>query len=110
MRSAANALWQLEAGSDVYFNCPQMHGSAVWLLCCQHDAPIDARVCLAVQSTPSVASGMIGNQRLEHFGEPRRKPLGSDALGSDAGALPYQEDFVGETLGIGQPGIAAQAN
>ena len=53
---------------------------------------------------------MIGNQRLEHFGEPRGEPLGSDTLGSDAGALPYQENFVGETLGIGQPGIAAQAN
>ncbi len=64
----------------------------------------------AVQITLSVASGMIGDQRLEHFGEPRGEPLGSDTLGSDAGAFPYQEDFVGETLGIGQPGIAAQAN
>jgi hypothetical protein len=65
---------------------------------------------LALQFTPFVPSGMIGNQRFEHFGEPRGEPLGSDTLGSDAGALPYQEDFVGETLGVGQPGIAAQAN
>ena len=55
------------------------------------------------------ASGMIGNQRLEHPGEPRGKPFGSDTLGGDAGALAYQENFVGETLGIGEPGITAQA-
>jgi hypothetical protein len=54
----------------------------------------------AVHFNLSVASGMIRNQRLKRFGEPRGEPLGSDALGSDAGALPYQEDFVGETLGI----------
>ena len=53
---------------------------------------------------------MIGNQRLEHSSEPRGKPFGSDTLGGDAGAFAYQEDFVSETLGIGEPGIAAQAN
>ena len=53
---------------------------------------------------------MIGNQRLEHSGEPRGKSFGSDTLGGNAGALAQQEHFVGETLGIGEPGIAAQAN
>jgi hypothetical protein len=33
------------------------------------------------------ASGMIGNQRLEHSAEPRRKSFGSDTLGGNAGAL-----------------------
>ena len=110
MRSAANALWQIEAGSDVYFDVRrcmvQLFGS-----CAANMTPLSMpRACLAVRSTPFAASGMIGNQRLEHFGEPRRKPLGSDALGSDAGALPDQENLIGETLRIGQPGIAAQAN
>ena len=31
-------------------------------------------------------------------------------MGGDTGAFAYQEDFVGETLGIGELGIAAQAN
>jgi hypothetical protein len=53
---------------------------------------------------------MIGNQRLEHSGEPRGKSFGSDTLGGNAGALAQQEHFVGETLGIGELGIAAQAN
>jgi len=41
----------------------------------------------AVNFTPLVASGMIGNQRLEHSGEPRGKSFGSDTLGGNAGAL-----------------------
>ena len=53
---------------------------------------------------------MIGDQRLEHSRESRGKPFGSDTLGRDAGAFAYQEDFVRETLGISEPGIAAQAN
>jgi hypothetical protein len=42
---------------------------------------------LAVQFTLLAASGMIGNQRLEHSGEPRGKSFGSDTLGGNAGAL-----------------------
>ena len=53
---------------------------------------------------------MIGNQRLEHSGEPRGRSFGSDTLGGNAGALAQQENLVGETLGIGELGIAAQAN
>jgi hypothetical protein len=34
-----------------------------------------------------VASGIIGDQRLEHYGEPRGKSFGPDALGGNAGAL-----------------------
>jgi hypothetical protein len=64
----------------------------------------------AVQFTLLAASGMIGNQRLEHSGEPRGKSFGSDTLGGNAGALAQQEHFVGETLGIGELGIATQAN
>src|ERR1700730_3018836 len=64
----------------------------------------------AVHFTLLAASGMIGNQRLEHSGEPQGKSFGSDTLGGNAGALAQQEDFVGETLGIGELGIAAQAN
>ena len=41
------------------------------------------------------------------LGDPRGKPFGSDTLGCEAGALAYQEDFVSETLGIGESGIAA---
>jgi hypothetical protein len=41
----------------------------------------------AVQFALLAASGMIGNQRLEHSGEPRRKSFGSDTLGGNAGAL-----------------------
>ena len=41
----------------------------------------------AVNFTPLVASGMIGNQRLEHSGEPRGKSFGSDTLSGNAGAL-----------------------
>ena len=41
----------------------------------------------AVQLTLLVASGMIGDQRLEHSGEPRGKSFGPDALGGNAGAL-----------------------
>jgi hypothetical protein len=48
---------------------------------------------------------MIGDQRLDHSHEARGKSFRSDALGGDASALAYQEDFVGETLGIGKPGI-----
>lgn len=29
-------------------------------------------------------------------------------MGCDGGAFVYQEDFVGETLGVGEPGITAQ--
>jgi hypothetical protein len=54
--------------------------------------------------------GVIGNQSLDHFSEPRGKPFGSDTLGRDASALAYQEDLVSETLGVGESGIAAQAN
>src|SRR5271155_1642976 len=53
---------------------------------------------------------MIGNQRLEHSGEPRGRSFGSDTLGGYAGALAQQENLVGETLGIGELSIAAQAN
>jgi hypothetical protein len=42
---------------------------------------------LAVQFTLLAASGMIGNQRLEHSAEPRGKSFGSDTLGGNAGAL-----------------------
>ena len=41
----------------------------------------------AVHFTLLAASGMIGNQRLEHSGEPRGKSFGSDTLGGNAGAL-----------------------
>src|SRR6266403_3335148 len=41
----------------------------------------------AVHFTLFAASGMIGNQRLEHSGEPRGKSFGSDTLGGNAGAL-----------------------
>ena len=41
----------------------------------------------AVQFTLLAASGMIGNQRLQHFGEPRGKSFRSDTLGGNAGAL-----------------------
>ena len=58
----------------------------------------------------SAASGTIGNQRLEHPGEARGKSFGSDALRGDAGTLDYQENFVRESLGFGEPGITAQAN
>jgi hypothetical protein len=61
----------------------------------------------AVQFALLAASDMFANERLEHFREPRGKPLGSDTLGCDAGALECQEDFVGETLRIGEPRIAA---
>jgi hypothetical protein len=40
-----------------------------------------------VQFTLLGASGMIGNQRLEHPGEPRGKSFGPDTLGGNAGAL-----------------------
>ena len=40
-----------------------------------------------VQFTLLAASGMIGNQRLEHSGEPRGKSFRPDTLGGDAGAL-----------------------
>src|SRR5258708_7359390 len=53
---------------------------------------------------------MIANQRLEHSCKPHGKPLGSDTLRCDAGPLTKQEDFVGESLGIGELGSAAQAN
>src|SRR6202044_181188 len=56
------------------------------------------------------APGMIGDQRLEHATEPRGKPFGSDTLGRDASAFAYQKDFISETLGISELGIAAQAN
>jgi hypothetical protein len=103
MRSAANALMSY---FDVRRCMAQLFGP-----CSANIPPLSTGASdAAVQFTLPIASGMIGNQRLEHFGEPRGEPLGSDTLGSDAGALPYQEDFVGETLGIGQPGIAAQAN
>src|SRR6266436_6013618 len=49
----------------------------------------------AVQFTLLAASGMIGNQRLEHSGEPRGKSFRSDTLGGNAGALAQQEHFVG---------------
>jgi hypothetical protein len=55
---------------------------------------------LAVQFTLLAASGMIGNQRLEHSSEPRGKSFGSDTLGGNAGALAQQEHFVGETLAV----------
>ena len=64
----------------------------------------------AVQFILFAASGVFADQRLKHPREPRGKPFGSDTLGRDASALAYQENFVGETLGIGEPGIAAQAN
>ena len=41
----------------------------------------------AVHFTLLAASGMIGNQRLEHSGEPQGKSFGSDTLGGNAGAL-----------------------
>jgi hypothetical protein len=41
----------------------------------------------AVQFTRLAASGMIGNQRLEHSGEPRGRSFGSDTLGGNPGAL-----------------------
>jgi hypothetical protein len=41
----------------------------------------------AVQFTRLVASGMIGDQRLEHSGELRGKSFGPDALGGNASAL-----------------------
>jgi hypothetical protein len=41
----------------------------------------------AMHFTLLAASGMIGNQRLEHSGEPRGKSFGSDTLGGNAGAL-----------------------
>ena len=41
----------------------------------------------AVQFTLLAASGMIGNQRLEHSGEPRGRSFGSDTLGGNPGAL-----------------------
>jgi hypothetical protein len=41
----------------------------------------------AVHFTLLAASGMIGNQRLEHSAEPRGKSFGSDTLGGNAGAL-----------------------
>jgi len=53
---------------------------------------------------------MIGNQRLDHFSESRGKSFRSDTLGGNAGTLVYQEDFIGEALGIRQPGLTAQAN
>jgi hypothetical protein len=40
-----------------------------------------------VRFTLLAASGMIGNQRLEHSGEPRGKSFRSDTLGGNAGAL-----------------------
>jgi len=64
----------------------------------------------AVQPVLFAASGVIANQRLEHSCKPHGKPFGSDTLRGDAGALTEQEDFVGETLGIGELGIPAQAN
>ena len=41
----------------------------------------------AAHFTLLAASGMIGNQRLEHSAEPRGKSFGSDTLGGNAGAL-----------------------
>jgi hypothetical protein len=35
----------------------------------------------------TLLAAMIGNQRLEHSGEPRGKSFGSDTLGGNAGAL-----------------------
>src|SRR3984893_17706309 len=109
MRSAANALWQIKAGSDVYFDVRRCMAQPFGP-CSANVTPLLMPAQAWRNSLRFVGSGMIGNQRLEHFGEPRGEPLGSDTLGSDAGALPDQEDLVGETLGIGQPGIAAQAN
>jgi hypothetical protein len=64
----------------------------------------------AVQFILFAASGVFADQRLKHPREPRGKPFGSDNLGRDASALAYQENFVGDTLGIDEPSIAAQAN
>jgi hypothetical protein len=44
----------------------------------------------------------VGNQRLKHSSEPRRMPFGSDALGSDASALTYQDlSMLGLVMAIG---------
>jgi hypothetical protein len=48
--------------------------------------PTAARASV-VQFIVLAASGMIGNQRLEHSGEPRGKSFGSDTLGGNPGAL-----------------------
>jgi hypothetical protein len=45
------------------------------------------RAWSVVRFTLLAASGMIGNQRLQHFGEPRGKSFRSDTLGGNAGAL-----------------------
>jgi len=69
-----------------------------------------AALASAAQHILFAASGMIANQRLEHSCKPHGKSLGPDTLRRDAGALTEQEDFVGESLGIGELGSAAQAN
>jgi hypothetical protein len=55
------------------------HTQALALPTAAHDS--------ALQFTLLAASGMIGNQRREHSGEPRGKSFGSDTLGGNAGAL-----------------------
>ena len=84
--------------------------AASWTCPTKNDSQLPTAAWLSVERCAlTTAWSTISNQRLEHTGEPRGEPFGADTLGGDAGTFAYQEDFVRETLGIGEPGITAQA-